>query len=420
MSLKRVVITGIGVVSPFGNGLAPLMQGLAEGRSAVRRMAGWEEYQGLQSLVGAPVEMVDEKRIPRQKRRSMGRMSIFAAQAADEALADAGIALEHEDPWRVGCVIGSTMGSAKSINDAFELMLPDKDLSRLNSTQFFQCMSHTAAVNVAQYLGLNGAIMAPAAACASALHAIGTGYDLIRLGRQEVLLCGGAEELHPTVTGSFDILMATSTRFNETPELTPRPFDRDRDGLVCGEGCGLVVLEEYERAVRRQAHIYAEVTGFSTTANGLHVSQSNRESMVVCMRQALEAAAVGPAAVDYINAHATATLQGDQEEVEAIRDVFGAAVPVSSLKGHIGHTLGASGSIELAATLKMMEQGVIYPTLHLDNVAADCAGIRHVMAPLRQELGTIVKNGFAFGGINATLVCRKVAGGPANVLRREP
>jgi len=408
MNLKRVVITGMGVVSPFGNGVPALMQGIAEGKSAVRRMEGWEQYIGLHSLVGAPVEMQDEKRIPRQKRRSMGRMSIFAAQAADEALADAGIKLSDEDLWRTGCVIGSTMGSAKSINDAFEIMLPAKDLSRLNSTMFFQCMSHTAAVNVAQYLGLCGTIMAPAAACASALHAIGTGYDLIRLGRQDLLLCGGAEELHPTVTGSFDILFATSSKYNDAPHKTPRPFDKDRDGLVCGEGSGLVVLEDYDRAVKRGAKIYAEVTGYSTTANGLHVSQSNRESMVVCMKQAMEAAAVGANDVDYINAHATATLQGDQEEAEAIRDIFGAHVPVSSLKGYIGHTLGASGAIELAASLKMMETGVVYPTLNLESVAPDCSGINHVTKPVQKTIKTVLKNGFAFGGINAALVCRKI------------
>ena len=408
MTLKRVVITGIGVVSPFGNGVPDLMKGIAEGRSSVRRMEGWEQYSGLHSLVGAPVEMRDEKRIPRQKRRSMGRMSIFAAQAADEALADSGIDLAKEDPWRIGCVIGSTMGSAKSINDAFEIMLPNKDLSLLNSTMFFQCMSHTAAVNVAQYLGLNGSIMAPAAACASALHAIGTGYDLIRLGRQDVLLCGGAEELHPTVTGSFDILYATSTKYNDRPQMTPRPFDRDRDGLVCGEGSGLLVLEDYERAVKRNARIYAEVTGYSTTANGQHVSQSNKESMVVCMQQALRDAGMQADGIDYINAHATATLQGDQEEAEAIREVFGAAVPVSSLKGYIGHTLGASGAIELAASLKMMEQGVIYPTLNLENVSPECEGIQHVMKPAQKQVKTILKNGFAFGGINAALVCKKI------------
>ncbi len=408
MSLKRVVITGIGVVSPFGNGLPALMKGIEEGRSAVRRMEGWDQYIGLHSLVGATVDIQDEKRIPRQKRRSMGRMSIFAAQAADEAIADAGISLAGEDLWRIGCVIGSTMGSAKSINDAFETMLPNKDLSRLNSTMFFQCMSHTAAVNVAQYLGLNGTIMAPAAACASALHAIGTGYDLIRLGRQDVLLCGGAEELHPTVTGSFDILFATSTKYNETPQKTPRPFDRDRDGLVCGEGSGLVVIEDYERAIKRNAKIYAEITGYSTTANGLHVSQSNRESMIVCMQQALRDARVQSEEIDYVNAHATATLQGDQEEAEAIAKVFGSVVPVSSLKGYIGHTLGASGAIELAASLSMMERGVVYPTLNLDTVSSDCEGIHHVTKPLKKQLKTILKNGFAFGGINAALVCRKI------------
>ena len=407
MTLKRVVITGIGVVSPFGNGLPALMQGIEEGRSAVRRMEGWEQYIGLHSLVAAPVTIQDEKRIPRQKRRSMGRMSIFAAQAADEAIADAGLVLADEDLWKIGCVIGSTMGSAKSINDTFELMLPAKDLSKLNSTMFFQCMSHTAAVNVAQYLGLNGTVMAPAAACASALHAIGTGYDLIRLGRQEVLLCGGAEELHPTVTGSFDILFATSTKYNDRPQQTPRPFDRDRDGLVCGEGSGLVVLEDYDRAIKRNAKIYAELIGYSTTANGLHVSQSNKESMIYCMQQALKDAGVNADAIDYVSAHATATIQGDQEEAEAIREVFGATVPVSSLKGYIGHTLGASGAIELAASLSMMQQGVIYPTLNLENVSPECEGIQHVMEPLKKQVRTVLKNGFAFGGINAALVYRK-------------
>ncbi|MDA8430430.1 MAG: beta-ketoacyl-[acyl-carrier-protein] synthase family protein [Geobacteraceae bacterium] len=408
MSLKRVVITGIGVVSPFGNGVPALMKGIEEGRSAVRFMEGWDQYNGLQSLVGAPVTMQGEMSIPRQKRRSMGRMSIFAAQAADEALADAGIMLADEDLWRVGCVVGSTMGSAKSINDVFETMLPDKDLSKLNSTMFFQCMSHTATVNVAQYLGLTGTIMAASAACASALHAIGIGYDLIRLGRQDILLCGGAEELHPTVTGSFDILFATSTKFNDNPGKTPRPFDRDRDGLVCGEGSGILVLEEYERAVKRNATIYAEITGFSTTASGIHVSQSNKESMVMCIRQALADSGVKPEEIDYINAHATATLQGDQEEAEAIREIFGALVPVSCLKGNIGHTLGAAGAIELAASLKMMETGMIYPTLNLENVSQDCEGIQHVMHPLKKQVNTVLKNGFAFGGINAALVCKKI------------
>jgi len=405
--LKRVVITGVGVVSPFGNGLPALMNGIEEGRSAVQRMEGWEQYNGLQSLVAAPVVLRDEKLIPRQKRRSMGRMSIFAAQAADEAIADAGITLAGEDLWRIGCVIGSTTGSAKSINDVFETMLPKKDLSGLNSTMFFQCMSHTAAVNVAQYLGLNGYTLSTAAACASALHAIGAGYDLVRMGKQNVVLCGGAEELHPTVTGAFDVLFATSVKYNNAPQSTPRPFDRDRDGLVCGEGSGILVLEDRERALARNARIYAELIGYTTNSNGLHMSQPSKEAMVRCMDGALHEAGISARDVDYINAHATGTPQGDCEEAAAVRELFGNTVPVSSLKGYLGHTLGASGAIELIASLKMMEQGILYPTRNLESVDPACDGVWHLIRTERTAVQVILKNCFAFGGINATVVLRK-------------
>jgi 3-oxoacyl-[acyl-carrier-protein] synthase II len=405
--MKRVVITGMGVVSPFGYGKEALMNGLEENRSAVRYMEGWDIYKGMRSHVGAPTEMKDEKKIPREKRRSMGILSIFAVQAAERALADAGISFSDIPRLRTGCVVGSTMGSAKSITEVFEIMLPERDLGKLGSSLFFQCMSHTAAANVAQYFELNGYIMSTSAACASALHALGTGYDLIRTGRQDIMLCGGAEELHPTVTGSFDVLFATSSRYNQTPQKTPRPFDRDRDGLVCGDGSGILVLEELDRALARNAKIYAEIAGYSTSGNGSHVSQSNKASMVRCMTDALKEAGAGASDVGYINAHATATLQGDKEEAEAIRELFGDSVPVSSLKGHIGHTLGASGAIELIASLLMMERSVIYPTLNLENVDPECGGILHVTEKMQQEIRFVLKNGFAFGGINATLACRK-------------
>ncbi len=408
--MKRVVITGVGVVSPFGYGTKSLMEGLEENRSAVRYMEGWDVYKGMRSHVGAPSEMKDEKKIPREKRRSMGILSIYAVQAAEQALADAGIAFADIPRLRTGCVVGSTMGSAKSITEVFETMLPDRDLGKLGSSLFFQCMSHTAAANVAQYLELNGYIMSTSAACASALHALGTGYDLIRTGRQDIMLCGGAEELHPTVTGSFDVLFATSSAYNQTPDRTPRPFDRDRDGLVCGDGSGILVLEGLDRALARNARIYAEIVGYSTSGNGAHLSQSNKASMVRCMSDALQEARSLPEDVDYINAHATATLQGDKEEAEAIRELFGDSVPVSSLKGHIGHTLGASGAIELIASLLMMEKSVIYPTRNLENVDPDCRGIMHVMESMPKDILLILKNGFAFGGINATLACRRYDG----------
>ncbi len=407
MQLRRVVITGMGSVSPFGRGVTALMDGIEAGRSAVRKMEGWGQYLGLRSLVGAPAELKDEKLIPRLNRRSMGRLSIFAVQAAQDAVADAGLDPALATTGRMGCVVGSTTGSAISISQAFETMLPDHDLTKLSSMQFFHCISHTATMNVAQCLKLNGWVMATSAACASAMQAIGAGYDLIRLGRQDVMLCGGAEELHPTVTGSFDVLFATSVKYNDAPDQTPRPFDRDRDGLVCGEGGGILVLEDYEHAVKRGAPILAEILGYHTCSSGDHVSESSRPAMVTCMHEALRAAQLEPSQVDYVNAHATATMQGDKEEAEAIAEVFGAKVPVSSLKGYIGHTLGASAAIELAASFAGIRKGLLYPTLNLQNVSPECQGVGHIMGgTLKREARVVVKNSFAFGGISAVLVCR--------------
>lgn len=406
--MKRVVITGLGAVSPLGTDVPALMRGIEQGRSAVRFMDGWNQYTGLRSLVGAPATLVNEKSIPRTIRRSMGRMSIFSVQAADQAIADSGINRGMISSGRIGCIVGSTTGSARSLNEVFELMLPEKDLTCLPAMKFFQCVSHTAAMNLAHYLGLTGYVMATSAACASGLQAVGAGYDLIRLGKQDAMLCGGAEELHPTVTGSFDILFATSANFNHEPEKTPRPFDANRDGLVCGEGSGILLLEEYEHALKRKARIYAEIIGYHTCGSGAHVSQSNKDSIIRCFRHALKDAGIGPEDVDYINAHATATIHGDKEEAEAIREVFGGFVPVSSLKGYIGHTLGASGSIELIASLLMMDKGCIYPTRNLESVSPDCEGICHVMTKLNKEIRVMFKNCFAFGGINASIVCKKI------------
>jgi len=405
--LRRVAITGLGAITPLGNSVEEFILGVERGESATQYFPDWQKYKGLRCLVAAPAKMQDEKLISRQNRRSMGRLSIFAVQAAQQALRDSGITQEELSSSRLGCVVGSTMGSAESICEAFETIIPDWDLTKLTSTKFFQCISHTAALNVAQCLGITGKVMATNAACASALQAIGAGYDSIRLGEQDIMICGGAEGLHPTVVGSFDILFATSFHYNQTPKKTPRPFDAKRDGLVCGEGSGIVVLEEYERALKRKAKIYAEVIGYSTCGNGNHVSESNRDAIVLCIEEALQRAAVSPQDVDYINAHATATIQGDKEEAAAIRQIFGDSVAVSSLKGYIGHTLGASGVIELIASLIMMGRGVIYPTLNLEEPDKNCQGIKHVTKTLKKDIKILLKNCFAFGGINAALVCKK-------------
>ncbi|MCU0858428.1 MAG: beta-ketoacyl-[acyl-carrier-protein] synthase family protein [Pontiellaceae bacterium] len=406
--MKRVVITGMGVISPLGNTVSEMMNSLAAGTSTVKYMDGWTAYKGLRSLVAAPAQPVDEKQIPRQNRRSMGRLAIFAVLAAKQAVADAGLSGADLTGGRIGCVVGSTMGSAGSINETFEIMLPGRDLSNLTSMKFFQCVSHTAAMNISQYLGITGTVLATSAACASGLQAVGTGFDLIRMGRQDCVLCGGAEELHPTVTGSFDVLYATSTKYNDSPGKTPRPFDRDRDGLVCGEGSGILVLEDYDRAVARGAKLYGEILGYTTCGSGDHVSQSNAPAMIQCLHNVLTESGLRAGEVDYISAHATATPHGDVEEAQAIAAVFGGIVPLSSLKGHMGHTLGASGAIELIASLMMMEQNTLYPTLNLENIDPACAGIRHLQEITRKPIRTLIKNSFAFGGINAALACRKI------------
>ncbi|MBS3762841.1 MAG: beta-ketoacyl-[acyl-carrier-protein] synthase family protein, partial [Planctomycetes bacterium] len=287
--MKRVVITGCGVVTPLGYGVTEMMEGLYANRSAVQRIDEWEHYDGLRSMLGAPLEMQNERDIPRRSRRTMSPMSIYGAQAAEQAVESAG--LDREDVGgnpQLGCIMGHTTGSPITIMETYRLLAAEENFALLGASEFFRTLSHTVTMNVAEYFGIRGVVMATSAACASGLQAIGTGMDLIRQGRQDIMLCGGAEELHETVTGSFDVLYATSTEYNDHPTMSPRPFDRDRDGLVCGEGAGVVLLEDYDHAVERGAKIIAELLGYHTCGSGVHVSQSDRESMVLCMGEALE------------------------------------------------------------------------------------------------------------------------------------
>lgn len=412
--MRRVVITGSGIISSLGNSVAETSQRIEVGECGVKYMAEWEKYCGLQSLVAAPATVINVKKIPRVNRRSMGNISIMAVQAAEEAIAQANISKEEISSQRIGCIVGSTMGGAEALSTTFESMFPDLDISQIGAMQFFKCVSHTAAMNLAQYFKLKGSVLATSSACASASQAIGAGYDLIRIGRQDVMLCGGSEEVHPTVTGSFDILYATSTHYNSTPKTASRPFEKDRDGLVCGEGAGILVLEEYEHARARGANVLAEIVGYDTRSSGAHISNSSAPTMVDSITEALAQAGISPSDVDYVNAHATATTHGDEEEIKAIKEVFGDSTLVSSLKGQLGHTLGASGAIELALCLKMMDQGLIYPTYNLDTVSPECEGVKHVKELQKKSVNVIVKNCFAFGGINAVIVLKKYLNGEPN------
>jgi 3-oxoacyl-[acyl-carrier-protein] synthase II len=407
MSLKRVVITGLGAVSPFGSGTSSLNEGLRLGRSAVREVPRLREITGLRSLVAALVPDFDARAIPRKFRRSMTPMSMYATLACQEALAQGKVAEAQCGGGRLGVAIGSTVGSIETSESFFADFFTDRSLERMKSTLFFQIMNHSCAANVAQALGITGRILAPAAACSTGCHAVGYGAEMIAMGKQEMMLCGGADEFHPLTAATFDVLNAGSIGYNQQPERTPRPFDRDRDGVVCAEGCGILLLESLDSALGRGAPILAELAGFATVSAPTNIAHPDAAAMVECMRLALADAGLDPAAIDYVNAHATGTDHGDVAESDAIFQLFGDRVPVSSLKGHIGHTMAASGSLELVAVIEMMRRGELIPTRNLDRVDPGCDQIRHVRGPEPAALNAVIKNNFALGGVNSSIVLRR-------------
>lgn len=408
MSLRKVVVTGMGAISPFGIGIKPMMEGLYSGNSAViSQKAEWEgEIKDLNCWVGAPLkEPLPSKAISRQYRRSMGPTAIMSLLAANEAIEHAGISEPFFTSGRTGVSFSSSTGSAESLTIYFKEFFSSASLKNISSGTFFQVMSHTCAANIAHALNIKGRVISPDSACSSSTQAIGLGYEAIKYGLQDVMLCGGSDELEAIVCGSFDLLNATSCRFNDKPTETPRPFDRDRDGTVCGEGAGCIILEAEDSAIKRGAPILAEIIGFSTLSDGTHLAQSHSDSIVRCMEHALENAGLAPEDIDYINAHATGTILGDLSEAEAIQKVFGdRGVPVSSLKGHMGHTLGASGALELAASVTMMNDSILIPTLNLSHPGEGCEGIDHLMETRKSQVRKFLKNSFAFGGINSILV----------------
>ncbi len=407
MQLRRVAVTGMGAISPFGKGVDILMESLYKGTSGTIIVPELKSIGGVRSHVAALVHGVDPSVIPRKNRRTMSLMSIYAVLACQEALTQACIPPECLSGGNMGVAIGSTIGSIDTFQKFFENYLAEKNMEQMRSTIFFQIMNHSCASNVAQTLGIKGRVIAPSAACSTGSQAVGLGYEIIALGKQECMLCGGADEFHPLTTASFDIINAASVGYNDRPSQTPRPFDRDRDGIVCAEGSGILLLESLESAKKRGAAIFAEITGFATTSNPENIADPSADSMEDCMRKALSDAGLKPQDVDYINAHATATIRGDIEECNAIHEIFGEGVPVSSLKGHLGHTMAASGSLELIATINMMKRNSIIPSLNLENPDDLCKNINLIQQMENRQIRYVLKNSFALGGVNSSLVLRR-------------
>ena len=406
MSLEPVVVTGIGIISPLGHGFEQLNSALFAGESGVKYVSELQEIGGLRSRLAATVEGIDPKQVPRKIRRSMSNMSIYAYLASQQALAMADYPEAQLSSGRTGVVIGSTLGSTETSEKFFADYFRDHSLERMKSGLFFQIMGHSCAANVAQSLGITGRVMAPSAACATSCQAIGYAYEQIAFGRQDAILCGGADEFHPLTAATFDVMNAASTGFNQSPTDSPRPFDKDRDGIVCGEGSGILLLEKKSSALARGATIFAEIIGFATTSDTSSIANPDAGAMHECMRLALEDAGLAADDLDYINAHATGTVQGDVAEADAIRQLVGDRVPVSSLKGHLGHTMAASGAIESAASIGMMRHGQLVATRNLQQIDPNCSGILHLQQNQSAQVRYVLKNNFAMGGINSTLILR--------------
>ncbi len=406
--MRRVVITGMGAVSPFGRGVGELLSGLAENRSAIKTLERLAEYEGLRTRLAALVPGVEDKDIARNKRRSMSRQSIFAVLAAREAIEQAALPEINFAGGDYGVAIGTTISSLETCENFFADHLLDKSFLRMKTSLFFKTMNHSAATNVAQFFGLNGRLLAPAAACATGCQAAGYAYEMILSGAQKAMICGGTEEFHPLSAATFDLMNAASFRYNEKPEQASRPFDSKRDGVVCGEGAGILVLEELSAAEKRGAEILAEIIGFATLTETGSIAEPSSAAMQKCMSAALANAGVKPDDIDYVNAHATATEKGDIAEAQALAGIFGDRVPVSSFKGHLGHTLAASGGLETIATIKMMQLGELWPTRNLDEIDPQCSGPDIFSGIKAGDFNLALKNNFALGGVNCCLVMKSL------------
>lgn len=406
--MKRVVITGMSGYSPIGNSWQEIATAIRNKQSGIRYMSEWDMFEGLSTRLGAPVVGFDRPSyMNRKQARSMGRVALMATAATVDALKIAGLEAADLQDGNAGVAYGSSTGSTDAAAE-FLNMLTQHSTRGINANTYIKMMAHTTAVNIGVYLGLKGRVYTTSSACTSASQALGYAYDAIRFGQQTVMVAGGAEELCPTEAAVFDTLYAASTR-NDQPQSTPRPFDKDRDGLVIGEGACTFILEEYEHAKARGATILAEIVGFATNSDGAHVTQPDTQMMQKVMELALADANLSAEAIAYVNAHGTATFRGDVAETQATTRVFGSKMPFSSFKSYTGHTLGACGTLEAMTAIHCMNEGWIYPTLNLAEVDPDCGELDYIQydtRPLQAEY--IMSNNFAFGGINTSLIFRNM------------
>ena len=410
---RRVVITAASAISPIGYGKDRIVESLKTGKSGVRPLREDELISRfIHSRVYGTVDYPMEYDFKRAHRKTMGPVAYYACQVAKDVLQQSGLDEAFITSGRLGVAFGSIHGSPTVQRDIYKIFFEAKDKASYQSigaVDYLKSMVHTTAVNITKMFGITGRVISSGTACTTASQSIGYGYESVKYGLQDAMLCGGADEYDTITVAVFDNLLACSTAFNDRPECTPRPFDKARDGLVVAEGAGAVMLEEYEFAKRRGAPILGEVIGFACNCNGGDLILPNLEGITKTLKLALENANISASELDLVSAHATATKMGDIIEAQAMAAVFGPEVPVTALKSYMGHTMAACGAIETVLTLYMMQDGFIAPTLHLDEVDERCAIVNHARQLMETPVKTAAVQNFAFGGVNTSLIVRKLS-----------
>lgn len=414
MQNKRVVVTGIGAITAFGRTWSEVRSAFEQKQNAVRNMGWNDKYPELEAQLGAPLPNYNPPtHWTRKQLRSMGRVSQLCVDAAEQALANAGLLNDGEvspliKNGNMGVASGSSTGSTADVRDMAELLMTGKS-DTFNASTYVRAMPHTTAANVGIFFGLQGRIIPTSSACSSGSQGIGYAYEAIKYGMIPMMLAGGGEEFCPSEVYVFDSLYAAS-RNNDNPKGSPRPYDRDRDGLVIGEGGGMFVLEELEHALNRDANIIAELVGYGANSDGSHVTQPQAETMQRCMELALKDAGISADQIGYVSGHGTATEKGDIAETQATEAVFG-RVPISSQKSYLGHTLGACGALESWFCIEMMRDRWFAPTLNLENIDERCGQLDYIQGDGRRiHTDYVMNNNFAFGGVNTSLIFKRWQG----------
>lgn len=410
---RRVVITACSAITPIGHGKDKIVESLQKGVSGVKPLRE-DELIGryIHSRVYGTVDYPIDYDFQRQYRKTMAPCTYYACQVAREVLEQSGLSREFITSGKLGVAFGSIHGSPSTQREIYRTFfgMADKSAySTIGAVDYLKSMVHTTAVNITKMFGITGRVISSCTACTTSSQSLGYGYEAIKFGMQEAMLCGGADEYDTLTVAVFDNLLACSTAFNNEPQRTPRPFDKLRDGLVAAEGAGALMLEEYEFAKKRGATILAEVIGFACNNNGGDLILPNLGGITNTLKLGLANAKIAASEVDFISAHATATKMGDIIEAQAIGSVFGDHPYVVGLKGYMGHTMAACGSIEATIALYMMQDGFIAPTLNLEEIDERCAMIRHVQKIIEHPVKTAVIQNFAFGGVNTILLLQKIS-----------